>query len=203
MSAKIKMPKFFMPKLDFFVNLLNQRSERQKQLIIGFVVVLVLFLDFALLVKPTARILFEDVPKIAPLKQELKGLIEDHKNKDEIQKKWEELKLSLKERNSVFISQDETPALLENLSKQAQESGVKITSLEPSGDAAAPSKGSCAPLPIEIKANAGTHELGKFLSNLETGRTFFRVKDLRISANTQSERKHQIDLSLEAYKIEK
>lgn len=198
-----KPPKLVVPKLDFIVRLLNQCTERQKQLIIGAVIVSVLFLDFTLLVKPTAKILFEDVPKIAPLKQELKGLIEDDKNKDEIQKKWEELKLSLKERNSAFISQDETPALLENLSKQAQESGVKITSLEPSGEAVVPAKGSYAPFPIEIKASAGTHEFGKFLSNLETGSTFFRVKNLRISSDAQNERKHRIDLSLEAYKIEK
>ncbi len=194
------MKQIRIPKLDLFVNLLNQRTEREKQLIIGFMIALAIFLDYAVLVGPAIKAVSQDGPKIAPLKQELKGMIDDEKNKEEIRKKWEELKLTLETRDRSFISKDEIPALLENLSGEAQRSGVKIISLEPSGWSGDSPKGTYFPLPIEMRANAGAHEFGRFLSNLETGETFFRVKNIRIAANPQNEHRHQIDLSLEALK---
>lgn len=192
-----------LPKLDFWVAALNRRTEREKQLIFGFLIVLVLVLDYALLLQPALKTFSEAFPKIGPLKQEVKDLVEDAKSKDEIRRRWEQAKRLLAQRGSTFIAPDETPALLENLSQQAQHSGVKIVSLQPSDNLKAGGRSSYAPLPISIKAIAGTHEIGSFLSNLETGATFFRVKELKISPNPADEKKHVVELSMETYKREK
>lgn len=191
------------PSLDVFANFLNSRNVREKQLIIGFVVVLLFSADYFVLIQPVTKIFSEVSPKVAPLKEELKSLKEDNKNKEAIQKKWEEAKKDLGEKEKFFISPDETPALLENLSKEALRSGVKITSLEPSDAVRGSGKSVYTPLPLEVKAAAGTHELGTFLSRLETGGTLFKVKDLKISSNPLNERKQTVELSMEAFKKDK
>ena len=191
------------PSFDFIANFLNARNLREKQLIIGFVAVFVFSVDYFILLQPVIRIFSEVSPKMAPLKEELKVLKEDRKNKDAIQKKWEDAKKDLAEKERFFIAPDETPALLENLSKEALRSGVKITSLEPFDQVRGGGKNVYVPLPIEVKAMAGTHEFGTFLARLENGGTLFKVKDLKISSNPLNERKQLIELSMEAYKKDK
>jgi Tfp pilus assembly protein PilO len=188
--------------LDFIANFLNSRTLREKQLIIGFVVVFLFCVDYFLLIQPVIGIFSEVSPKVSPVKEELKALRDDQKNKDSITRKWENAKKELDEKERYFISPDETPALLENLSKEAQKSGVKITSLEPF-NVKAGSKAAYTPLPIQVKANAGTHELGAFLARLENGQTFFKIADLRITANPLNERKHAVEMNMEVYKKDK
>lgn len=199
MTAK----KFALPKFDTLATFLNSRNAREKYMLVVFFGVFLFALDYFLWLAPVFRIYGDVSPKIAPLQEELKVLREDHKNRDGIRKKWEEVKQEIVEKDRMFIASNETPGLLENLSKQAQRSGVKIVSLEPSDGPKGASKSAYSPLPIQVKAAAGTHEFGAFLSNLETGGTFFRVKNLRIASNPLNERKHGIELSMEAYKREK
>jgi Tfp pilus assembly protein PilO len=198
----VKPPKL---RLDSLATFLNSRNAREKYLLIALFGVFLLVLDYFLWLAPLFKTYGEAAPKIAPLREEVRVLKEDHKNKDAIQKRWEEVKLELAEKDKMFIAPNETPALLENLSKQAQRTGVKITSLEPfdGPKAAGPTRISYTPLPIQMKAAAGTHEFGALLSALETGSTFFKVKDLRIASNPLNERKHVIELSMEAFKREK
>jgi len=103
----------------------------------------------------------------------------------------------LTEKEKMFVAPGEIPSLFENLSKLAQNSGLKIISLKPANSPEGDS-GNYQRIPIRISALAGTHELGKFLAELEGGGTFFRVTDLKIVANTSDIRRHSIDLSLEA-----
>ena len=191
------------PRMDFIAGFLNSRTLREKQMIIGFLVALLFIADYALLLSPVLSVLSSTSPKIGPLREELKGLRDDYKNREEIRKKWEDAKKDIEERNQAFIAPDETPVLLENLSKEAQRSGVKIMSLEPSEGTKSETKTFYYALPIEMKAVAGTHEFGQFLSYLESGKTFFRVKDLQVASNPQNERRHQFHLFLEAYRREK
>ncbi len=109
------------PNFDFAANFLNTRSVLEKQLLIGFVVAFLFCIDYFVFLQPVIHIFSEVSPTIAPLKDELKGLKEDQKNKAAIQKKWEDAKKDLSEKESYFIAPDETPALLENLSKEAPE----------------------------------------------------------------------------------
>ncbi len=193
------------PVFDKAAAFLNARNAREKYMLIALIGVALFVVDYFVWLAPVLSAYSEAAPKIAPLREELKQLKEDHKNKDVLREKWETAKKELIEKDHMFIAADETPALLENLSKQAQKAGVRITSLEPSeGVKMSSAKASSyTPLPLQMKASAGAHEFGALLSTLETGSTFFRVKDLRIASNPLNERKHLIELSMEAYKREK
>lgn len=201
-----KMPKmpFPMPRFDAVTSFLNSRNAREKYMLITFFGVFLFVADYFIWLSPVFEIYNQASPKIGVLREELKQLKEDQKNKDEIRTKWEKAKEEIGRKDRMFIAPNETPALLENLSRQAQRSGVKILSLEPFDiPKTASARGSYTPLPIQLNASAGTHEFGAFLSNLESGGTFFRIKDLRIASNPSNERKHTIELSMEAYKREK
>ena len=200
----MKPSKFQLPRLDFVANFLNSRNVREKNMIVVFLIVGVFVLDYFLWLQPTLRIYGALYPQIGPLTEDLKGLKEDAKNREIILKRYEKAREDVTEKEKFFVNADETPALLENLSQKAQRSGVKITTLEPMD--AVKSAGANAlyvALPIQIKATAGTHELGAFLSELETQKPFFRVRDLKISSNPLNERKHQIEMSMEIYRREK
>src|SRR4051812_20274223 len=108
------------PGFDIAANYLNSRTVREKQMIFGFIIALAVALDFVVLVQPVAKTLFEQAPKLPPLRQELRELRQDMKMKDKIRKEWEDSKKSLAAEESVFVTADGAPALLEDLSREAQ-----------------------------------------------------------------------------------
>jgi Tfp pilus assembly protein PilO len=188
----IKLP------LDAAAGFLNSRTLREKQMFIGFFVIFVLTLDYFLLIHPVGLIFMESAPKLGELNKELEELRADRRDKDAIQKKWEETRNDLTQKEQAFIAPNEIPALLEGLSKEAFASGVKITSLKPLDMPRGKAEKDYSSLPIQMSGLAGTHELGNFLARLETGKTFFRVRDMKISANPSNERKHLVELSVES-----
>ena len=99
-------------------------------------------------------------------------------------------------------AQKEIPEFLEGLSAIAAISGVKILSITPSGlkDAKdAGGKGHYKEMSINITAESGYHQLGQFISNLESGSRFISIEDLRIQNNENSPRKHDVKLTLKTY----
>lgn len=176
---------------------LNSRTTREKHMFIAFFAIAVLAADYFLLLGPTLATFQELGPKSGELQRVRQELIDDAKNAAEIKKKWESTHALIAEQEKMTIPSTAAAALLENLSKEARQAGVKITSVKP---VEAPrGKGSklFSPLPIKFSGIAGTHELGKFLSRLESGPTFFRVIELSITASL-TERRHQIEMTLEA-----
>ena len=163
----------------------------------------IIVLDSFLLINPVIGVVMSTSPKLAVMKRQLQGLKDDHRNKPLIEQTWEATKKRLTEAESRLVASNELPALLENLSTLAQDSGVKIISLKPIETVAKTEKAQeirrYHSIPIEISALSGTHELGKLLSKLESGPTFFRVTDIKITANSADIRRHSIQLGLETF----
>ena len=176
---------------------LETREEKQKNAIVGAFFIAVLLADFFLLVQPVIQVFTGTIPELAVQKQRLSDLQEDIKNVDGIEKQWEDTRQKLAATEKQFIPKEEIPSLLESLSKLAQESKVRIVTLKPLEPADAGSD--LLRIPIYMSAVAGTHDLGRFLSLLEGGDTFFKVTDLRIAANALDDYRHTIELSIEAY----
>ncbi len=199
----MKKTKLAFPRMDRIANFLNQRNAREKYMLVVFFGVFVLTLDYFVWLGPVFKSFGELAPKLSPLKEEVRSLEDDHKNKALIEKRRDSAFAELEERQKFFVANDGTPALLESLSKLAQKSGVRISSVEPLDAGKLAAKASYLPFPIRVKAQAGTHELGAFLSQLETGKPFYRVKDMRIAANPLNERKHSVELLMDAFRRDK
>ena len=196
-KRQLKLPHIH---IDFVANYLNTRSPREKLFVIAFAIVFVLFLDFFFWLAPVVRALTGTMPTLSSLREGLDELKEDRKNEAKIREKWESTRQELADNEKGFEVSEQLPTLLENLSKLATESGVRITSLKPVEAPPLPGKRLYFSVPIEIKATAATHELGNFVSKLETAVTFFKITDLKISANTADERKHSIEMMVETYR---
>lgn len=185
---------------------INERNPREKQMIIIFGILGIIFFDYWLFINPVVKVFTKNLSQSGALESELRGLKDDQKNKQRIEQNWNQTEEKLEQSEKRFIPPNEMPAFLENISKLALDSGVKVMSLQPFEK---PGKGnakeSSSPysgMSIKISAIGGTHEFGKFLSLLETNPTFIKVIALRISHNTMDDRKHTLELSIEVYRKE-
>ncbi len=182
------------------VQYIDTRNLREKMLIVVFVFFGVLFLDYWVWLGPVFRLLSQSAPRLESAKHEYQGLLDDKKNKEKIKQSWLETKSKLEATEKGFVGANEIPLLLENLSKLAFRSDVKILSLNPTDKAALTAQSLYTPIEVKINALAGTHEFGKFLSQLEGGPTFFKVTDLKISENSLDNKRHLMTVTAEVYK---
>lgn len=188
------------PAAEKLVNFVNTRNTREKVMIIALTGMLLLFLDYWLLIRPVVNVFNDTLPKLAALESKAQQFRTDKNNAPLIEKEWLGVKSQLDTREAAFISPNQLPALLENLSKLAQDSGVKILSLKPIEIFEKSASKRYGRVPIKISAIAGSYELGAFLARLESGPTFFRVTDIRVTEHQFETKRHNIDLSLETYR---
>ncbi len=180
------------------IKYLNERPPREKVMILVMVLAAALVVDNFLFVQPVWGVFSKLWPEMTSLSAQIKEFKEDRKNKGAIAQRWAETRNKLITQEKMFVETDDTPQLLESLSKSAQRSGLRIVSLKPLQTV--PTETDLYwKLPIQISALAGTHEFGKFLASLEGGNIFFRITDLKIAGNMVDNRKHQIDIYLEGY----
>lgn len=197
--------KLFLVLLQKFI---NERNPREKQMIIVVGILGIIFVDYWLLINPVVKVFTNDLSGATVLENDLRSLQDDQKNQKLIESNWNKAKEKLVESEKRFIASDEIPAFLENISKLAPQSGVRLISMQPPTEgpkketAKETANNPYTPILIRLNAVGGTHEFGKFLSLLETNPTFIKVTDIRISPNPEDERKHILELSIEVYRKE-
>lgn len=108
-------------------------------------------------------------------------------------------------------SEEELPSSIELLSDLANQTGVKIQTIFPQRSldrSVAPNLAPASTLgqaglykeiPIQIDALAGFHQLGSFLSRVESGSQSIQLSSLRISGNPKEPRRHHVRLVLLVY----
>ena len=144
-------------------------------------------------------------------------LLQEGRLRDELTK----TEKTLEQLRSAFPSEDRLPSVIEVLSDVATQSGVKIQTISPEHPTTpppappAPPAGGKSPgktkgpvvkplelykeIPIQIDALAGFHQIGMFLSRVESGAQPMQVRLLRISENPAEPRRHIVKLQLVAY----
>ena len=186
-------------RLDLVANFLNARPVRERLLLGVFFLVLLLVVDVFAWFMPITRTLTHAMPAMSALETQLEGLKSDKKNEVLIREKWENTQKQLADDEERLVGPEQIPTLLENLSKLAFDSGVKITSIQPAETTPLPEKPYFA-VPIALHAVAGTHEIGSFIERLETGHISLKITDLKIASNPLNERGHWIEMRLETYR---
>lgn len=184
--------------LEAAANFFNSRNHKEKMLFVVFGVLLAIGLDFLLIVKPLTEAFFQAQPELESRKEMLKALETDKKNEKEITAQWNLLNQKVEASRKRFVSSSELAA--ENLSKLAQEVGVKILSLTPAEKSKMEIPGAYAQVPIKINAMSGTHALGKFLAKMESNTIFFRVNNLIINEDSVDIKNHPTEIDVECYR---
>jgi Tfp pilus assembly protein PilO len=95
-------------------------------------------------------------------------------------------------------------SLLEDFSKVAESSGVKILRIKPLEEPVPVSKQkitshSYTDFPILIEARAGYHQLGVFVEKLESMDRFIKITDIEVAGNEKDPRHHDIKMRIITY----
>lgn len=123
-----------------------------------------------------------------------------------------QLTQSLEALRPALPKEEDLPATIQALSEAASQSGVRIQTIVPQRSvetfgpvASSPAKKTRAPaapplyrqIPIQIDAAAGFHQLGAFVTRMESGPQALRVTTLRVtSEKAKDPRRHQIKLTV-------
>lgn len=183
-----------------FTLYLNARSLREKWMILGLGAAVVVTLDILLFLQPLSSALMKTWPELSGLRSAREALKQDDRDRDKITKTWQETQARLKEAELKFLAETDIPRLLQSLSGLAADASVKIVSLSPvtpNANTPAP-KGGYMPIPFKLTAQAGTHDLGRFLASLESGETFFVVTNLKMVGSETGQ--HDFEIDLQAYR---
>lgn len=183
-----------------FILKFSQINPQQKNYILVGCVILIFILDVLVFMRPQFKAMTKINQKIRGLSRDMKTLKSDAQRIDELKGQLEQLKTEVAQVSGKIFSKESVPLILENLSRLANENGMKIDNIKPLSDQerlVSEKKGrSYLALPIELQAKAGYHNLGKFLNRLERGEIFFKIKDFTVTP-TPDFKTHNVQLTLE------
>lgn len=184
----------------------TEESKKKALVLFSGTLLCVFIIYFVLFLKPGIAALAGLIPKIRLRAGEIKMVRADLPFKDRLLGKRKDQQETLAKYEKKLSKEKELPMLLEDLSKMARNSRVKILGITPLDSAArAYKKGEkkkeevYQEVPIRISAESGYHELGIFISKLERSERYLQVSDLKIRASRASPKRHSVEFVVYAY----
>lgn len=185
----------------------NNLNEQARYSILGGVVVLVLLLDVFLLVLPQCGSISDINDQIKTLSTDTAQVVTDKQRIDQLKKSLEQTRLTLEAMNLKIRPLQEVPAILETISRIANEYDVKIDKLVPQKQEqeslTKSEDGHYYALPIVIQARCGYHMFGRFLNKLENEDLYFSLKDLLVQDDEKNPRIHLFSLTINIILVDK
>ncbi len=184
-----------------------KRLSEKRRLLVGLVMLmsLAVYVYYLYLLQPLAGAvvrLSQQVREASKQVQQMEQLMAQATN---IQQEYAGLQTSVAQLRDQLPSEDALPTVIEWISELASQTGVKILSIFPQRSAqplepnTQVSLGLYKAVAIEIDALSGFHQLGMFLSRVESGDQSIEVKQLRISQSERELRRHNVKLILLTY----
>ena len=178
-------------------------AKKKASLIIAAALLLIFILYFFLLLKPSLGKLNGLMPRVRAVKTRIKTTKEELRHEGELKAERQRLVESLAGYEKRLSREKEVPMLLENMSRMAKESRVKILGITPIDKRAKQNvkegEEVYNEVPIAIRAQGGYHELGNFINKLEKGRRYIQISDIKIAANSTNPKRHSVGLVVYAY----
>lgn len=193
------MPKIQLDKLKE-IKLDKTKKETLVFIIIG--AFLFVFLYFQFFLKTTISELFALSPEIRKLKIDIKNTKEDLYHEETLKKRLKDMEGRIDIYERKLPVEHEIPMLLEDLSRMAKDSYVKILGITPVGVGIREKQKKSKvyrEIPIMIKAKSGYHELATFINRLEDADRFMELSDIKIKSNKDDPRRHDIELTVSTY----
>lgn len=178
------------------------------KVVTGILIILFL-LDTAILLRLQLLPLMRLFSKAGQLKADIKQARDDIKFFSTYKNKLVDLRAQLLGFEKKVILEEGLPNMLEQISKYADTSGVKILKMKPSIGKQKTIKifglqsvsGATEPefyrQSVSLTVNAGFHQLGCFSALLESSKIFFGIQGLEIQGNEQEPERQMITLVLE------
>ncbi len=185
------------------MNIANIQLDKQKKILIVIFFVFIAYVDMTYILKAQLAGLKSLNPKIARLENDLKNLNRDLESMRNSKSKqgMSEQKSALK--SVKIISEGQISGLLQDISNEANSSGIKIIQIRPSREiqavksAGIPDK--LIPILINLELICDYHNLGRFINRLENSDVFMGVQEMKISAQPQDYLKQKVTLVIRTY----
>ncbi len=183
---------------------LSNRSQ-QMLVFVGCLVLVNLWLYIRFMITPLAREAVNLSHQVQTARDHLRALEMGTANAAALQEQYRQLNQSIAAQRQLLPPEEELPATIEFLSRLASQTQVRILSIFPQRT---PDAGKGVPesaplvykdIPIQVDAMAGYHQLGTFISLIESGEKPIRISSLRISSNPKEPKRHTIKLLLRSY----
>ena len=138
--------------------------------------------------------------QVSEAKNKLYAVENRIKRTPEMGAKSAKMKEEIKKDTKQLSREKEIPALLEWLATLARDSGVKIVSVTP-GQLGPSESGSkyYKEMPVNITAKSGYHELGTFVSSLESGNRVVVIDNVTIQYDGSTPRAHNVNMVIKTY----
>ena len=121
----------------------------------------------------------------------------------QLHQEYARLSVAIQQERAALPSDQELPVVLERIANLAGAAGVKVQTVLPQRTVLSPPTQNTPQLykeiPIQMEGVAGFHQLGNFLSQIESGAQPMQVKTLHISGNAKDVRRHAVQVTLIGY----
>ena len=184
---------------------LSPREQRMLLIVIVFGAG-ILWMYSTFIVGPLLRRVSDLGQQVRAARDQLKSLEVATASEAALKQQHGELQETVASLRTLLPSEEELPQVIELLSDLASQSQVKIQSIFPQRPAAmdASKKAGSASLfykdvTIQIDALAGYHQLGAFLSLVESGSKPMQVSSLRLATDAKEPKRLHIKLLVQSY----
>jgi len=146
--------------------------------------------------------------RVRAAREELRSLEAVVANEASLKEQERQVQQTVVALRALLPGEDELPAAIERLSDLATQTQLKIQTIYPHrvlNEQAVPGEQKRSwgtvykEIPIQIDAVSGFHQLGTFLSMVESDTRPMRVANLRISGNPKDPKRHVVKLLLRSY----
>lgn len=178
--------------------------ERDKQIIYLAIFIIVVIADVFLILGWQLRSLLNYYKIANERKEAITTLKSDILNLDSYKKEVAKLDEKVKSFKLLFTDEEDVSGLIENISGLANSSSVKIIQIKPvkeSSDSAAvkAKDNKFTEIGIQIAAKADFHQMGNFISKIESSKSFLKVSSLEIETDSKDYYAQNIRLSLASF----
>ncbi len=191
---------------------LTLTREQRVTLLVGGLAVLIVWVYVVYVVGPLKSQASELGRQVQVARQRLKVLEGAVANEVSLRKQYEQWDEKVKSVRNLLPAQEELADVIQLLSGFAAKTQVKVETIFPTSPAEGDEEGSgpkgnkaktglvvYKDVLIQVEGSAGYHQLGSFLSLVESSEKPMRLSSLRIAANPQDPIRHHLKMLVRAY----
>ena len=194
------------PLSEKFSKGISDIQEKNPYLIVCGIVFVVLVMDYFAVLQFQLGALTSLNPKTNTLFQEIKETRDNAARMPQYQREVKSLTEKIEKISRKVKPKGEMPLIIENISRIANKSGVKIDQIMPDQSAEKQvlknKQGTYYAMPILIEARSGYHPFGRFLNQLESEGVFMDIPEFSIMGNASEPMQHKIKLTLKIIFLE-
>ena len=179
-------------------------KEKDKQIVYSVIFAVIIIMDLIFILGWQWRSLINSYKEASERKQDIVAFESDIRNLEANKKEIIILVEKIKSMELLIIDEIDVSALVENISNLANSSGVKINQIKPVIDNNDPKflqteDAKFGEIEIQIIAKADFHQLGNFISKIESAKNFLKLFSLEIVTDNRNYFVQNISLSLKSF----